>query len=422
MILILRHVTVIDPRSPHHLKKKDIYFSEGRIKQIGENLASVPGIREVSEENLCISPGFTDFQVTIGEPGREMCETLDSASQCAIRGGITTLCMLPSTQPPIDNRTQVEFIVGRNASLPVTIYPLGALTVGREGKEMAELLDMAEAGITVFTDGKRNIENPKLFELILQYAKNRNLLVVHHADTPKLTQHGIMHEGDVSTRLGLKGFPAIAEEMAIQRDLYILEYTGGRLHIPIITTWGSVELIRKAKLKGLQVTCGTAPQYLLFTDDTLESFDPLFKVNPPYRNQKDIEALLQGLSDGTIDVLCSDHTPVDDEHKNHELEHAEFGITNLETFFAAARTATNSNIDLTTLVEKISINPSRLLGINLPIVREGEPANFTLYHPHASWTFDVNLTASLSKNTPFHQYTFKGKPYGIITTQQLYLS
>ncbi len=422
MNLILRQVIVIDPRSPYHSKTTDIYFSEGKIKQIGVNLASVPGVLEVSEEGLCISPGFTDFQATIGEPGREMRETLESASKGAIRGGITTLCMLPSTQPPLDNRAQIEFIVGRNASLPITIHPLGALTVGREGKEMAELLDMAETGITAFTDGKRNIENPKLFELILQYAKNRNLLVVHHADTFKLTQHGIMHEGEVSTRLGLKGFPAFAEEMAIQRDLYILEYTGGRLHIPIITTKGSVELIRKAKSKGLLVTCGTAPQYLLFTDESLEFFDPLFKVNPPYRNRKDVEALLQGLSDGTIDVLCSDHTPVDDEHKNHELEHAEFGITNLETFFAAARTATHANIDLTILVEKISINPSKLAGINLPIVREEEPANFSLFFPDASWTYDANQTLSLSKNTPFHQYTFKGKPYGIITTKQLYFS
>lgn len=422
MNLILRNVTVIDPRSPYHLKETDIYFSEGRIKQIGANLPSVPGVNEVSEKGIYVSPGWIDFQVTIGEPGREVRETLDSASQCAIKGGITTLCMLPSTQPALDNRAQIEFIRGRNATLPVNIYPFGALTAGREGKEMAELLDMAEAGISVFTDGKRNIENPKLFELILQYSKNRNLLVVHHADTSRLTQHAIMHEGDVSTRLGLKGFPAFAEEMAVQRDLYLLEYTGGRLHIPVITTRGSVELIRKAKAAGLQITCGTAPQYLLFTDELMESFDPLFKVNPPYRNASDVDALLKGLADGTIDVICSDHTPVDDEHKNHELEHAEFGITNLETFFAAARTATHSFIDLTTLIEKISINPSKLAGINLPVIREDDPACCSLFLPDTDWMYDAGKTASLSKNTPFHNYSFIGKPYGIITAHQLHLS
>jgi dihydroorotase len=422
MNLILRKVKIIDPRSPYHLKETDIYFSEGRIKQMGSNLAAVPGVKEVSEKGLCISPGWTDFQVTIGEPGREVRETLDSASRCAIKGGITTLCMLPSTQPALDNRAQIEFILGRNASLPVNIYPFGALTAGREGKEMAEMLDMAEAAISVFTDGKRNIENPKLFELILQYAKNRNLLVVHHADTSRLTQHGIMHEGDVSTRLGLKGFPAFAEEMAIQRDLYLLEYAGGKLHIPIITTRGSVELIREAKAKGLQITCGTAPQYLLFTDESMESFDPLFKVNPPYRSKTDVEALLLGLADGTIDVICSDHTPVDDEHKNHELEHAEFGITNLETFFAAARTATHASMDITLLIEKISLNPARLAGIPIPVIRENESANCTLFYPDTSWTFDATTSASLSKNTPFHHFTFKGKPYGVITDQQFYLS
>ncbi len=422
MNLILRNVTVIDPRSPYHLKQTDIYFSQGKIKKMGSNLAAMPGVKEVSEKGLHISPGWTDFQVTIGEPGREMRETLDSASRCAIKGGITTLCMLPSTQPALDNRSQIEFILGRNASLPVNIYPFGALTIGREGKEMAELLDMAEAGTSVFTDGKRNIENPKLFELILQYAKNRNLLVVHHADTFKLTQHAVMHEGDVSTRLGLRGFPAFAEEMAIQRDLYLLEYTGGKLHIPIITTRGSVELIREAKSKGLQITCGTAPQYLLFTDEALESFDPLFKVNPPYRTKSDVEALIQGLMDGTIDVICSDHTPVDDEHKNHELEHAEFGITNLETFFAAARTATYASIDITALIEKISLNPARLAGIPIPVVREEETAHCTLFYPDVSWTFDATTSLSLSKNNPFHNFTFKGKPYGIITTQQFHLS
>lgn len=422
MNLILRNVTVIDPRSSYHLKETDIFCSDGRIKQIGTNLAAVSGVKEVSEKGLHISPGWTDFQVTIGEPGREVRETLDSASRCAIKGGITTLCMLPSTQPALDNRAQIEFIRGRNASLPVNIYPFGALTVGREGKEMAELLDMAEAETAVFTDGKRNIENPKLFELILHYAKNRNLLVVHHADTSRLTQHAIMHEGEVSTRLGLKGFPAFAEEMAVRRDLYLLEYTGGRLHIPIITTCGSVQLIREAKAKGLQITCGTAPQYLFFTDEVLESFDPLFKVNPPYRCKADVEALLLGLADGTIDVICSDHTPVDDEHKNHELEHAEFGITNLETFFAAARTATYSSIDITTLIEKISLNPSNLAGINLPVIEENEPACFSLFLPDTNWTYDADKTASLSKNTPFHNYTFKGKPYGIISTHQLHLS
>lgn len=419
---ILRNAIIIDSSSPHHKQTVDIWIEDGIIKKIGKNLTVSKAVVEYTAPNLHVSKGWIDMQCLIGEPGYEYSETLESASVSALKGGFTTICMLPNTNPCLDNRAQIEFILRRERELPIRVLPYGALTMQAEGKDMAEMLDMADAGITAFTDGKKTIDNPKLLELILQYSSQRNLLIVHHADTPSLTKYAQMHEGDYSTTLGLKGFPAIAELMAIERDIHLLSYAGGRLHIPIISTKASVEAVRKAKQQGLHVSCGVASQYLLFTDNSLQDFDPLFKVNPPYRSEEDKQALIHGLADATIDVICSDHTPVDDEHKVHELAHADFGIVNLETAFSAARSATHSVIDIDELIAALTIRPATLLGLNLPAISEGQVADLTLFQPNETWTYDASSNRSLSHNTPFDGYRFTGKPLGVICKSQIHLS
>lgn len=420
--LILRRATILDNTSPYNGQTMDIWMEGDMIRKIGRDLPMPDGATEYTASGLHVSKGWIDMQCMIGEPGFESCETLQSASEAAIAGGFTTLCMLPVTHPRIDNRAQVEFIFRRDLSLPVHILPYGALTVQCEGKDMAELLDMADAGIRAFTDGKSSIENPKLLELILQYASQHDLLVVHHSDTPALTRQAQMHEGINSTALGLKGFPAIAEMMAVERDLHLLTYAGGRLHIPLVSSKETVETIRRAKASGQKVSCGVASQYLLFTDLALQTFDPMYKVNPPYRTDEDRMALIDGIADGTIDIICSDHTPVDDEHKIHELAHADFGITNLETAFATARTATSSYIDISTLIESLTSHPASLLGIQQPSIAEGQRADITLFQPDEPWQYNADSSHSLSHNSPFNGFLFTGKPLGVICKSKLHLS
>jgi dihydroorotase len=419
MKIVLRQVTIIDKSSPHHLKTVDVLIDQGIIQSIGNDIKT--DAREIKIPGLHISTGWVDMQCTIGEPGFEQRETLKTAASAALHGGFTTIAMLPSTQPVIDQRVHAESIISSSSKLPVQILPLGAMTMNREGQEMTEMIDLSEVGVTAFSDGKRSVQNPKLLELILVYAQNRDAIIIHHADTPALSVNGIMNEGKSSIHLGLKGIPSVAEVMAVQRDIEILKYTGGRLHFPILTTKDSIDQIRKNKplLKG--VSCGVAPHYLLFSESSLENFDPLYKVSPPYRTTEDIHALIDGLKDGTIDVICSDHTPIEEEQKNNELEHALPGIINLETMFAAARTATYQHIELSDLIEKITTNPRKLLGLNMPVIQEGEQTNLTFFLPDHKWTFSAKDIKSKSKNTPFIGFEFTGKVAGVYTKESLTL-
>lgn len=422
MNILIRSAHIVDPSSSLHGKTSDILVENGIITATG-TVDQYPGDAVIVEaEDLHISPGWFDMQARFGEPGFEQKETLESGTQAALAGGITGVALMPSTLPCIDNKGQVTYLTERAKELPIHIYPVGALTTGREGKEMAELLDMHNAGAVAFSDDRRAIRHPKLLELILRYAAGFGGTVIHSADTPDLTQLGIMHEGEVSVGLGLKGMPAMAEEMAIVRDIYLAEYTGGKLHFPVISSGKVLPKIGEAKNRGLQVTAGTAPHYLLFDHSALESFSYLHKVKPPYRHPEDREALISALASGTIDVICSDHSPEDIESKIHELEIAAFGISSIETLFPALWTAVNGRVSLEQVIRAISIRPREILNIPVPKIEKGQKAELTLFQPGISWTFDKNRSQSSGINSPYHGFTFTGKPRGVIVKGGLHYS
>jgi len=415
MDLLIRSAIIVDPTSPHNGKQKDILIRDGKIGLIADSLDNPENIEEFSAPNLHVSPGFTDMQANFRDPGHEYKEDLGSGCRAAIRGGFTKVCVQSSTEPVLDHKSGIESISNRSRRLPVDVLPIGALTSNREGKEMAELFDMKRSGAIAFSDDKRPVENPKLFELILEYVKNFDGLVIHFPDTPGLSKNSVMNESDTSVYLGLKGAPAMAEELAIHRDLYILEYTRSRLHYSLISTARSASLIREGKAKGLQLTAAAGAHYLLFDDGVMEGFDSVHKVKPPYRRPEDIEALKSGLKDGTIDVICSDHSPEDVETKRCELEYAAYGIVNIETCFSAARTALKDTLTLTELVEKLAVNPRKILRIPVPSVQENNVAELSFFDPDMEWTYSEKDIVSRSKNSPFPGFTFTGKVLGVFT-------
>lgn len=407
--LLIRQAKIVDATSPYHLKTKDILIENGTIKTIADAIENANSYEEFKADNLHISPGFIDLQANLRNPGFEYKETFETAAKAAQAGGFTSVCVQSSTSPAIDNKAQVLFIKNRSRNLPIHLLPIGAATMAREGENMAEMYDMHLAGAVAFSDDKRPIENPKLLSLALQYAQQFDGLLIHFPDQTKLSEGAIMHESETSVSLGLKGVPAMVEELAIHKDLYILEYVGGRLHYSLISTEKSVDLIAQAKAKNLNVSCAIAPQYLLFKDEDLVTFDSNFKVKPPYREAKDMEALIKGLKNGTIDAICSDHAPEDEESKICELDYAANGIVNLETCFAAANTALKNHLSITELVDKLAIQPRNILKIEIPTIQEGQKAELTAFDPDKTWTFEAKDIQSKSKNTPFVGFQFTGK-------------
>lgn len=407
--LLIRNATIVDETSSYHLQTKDIFIQNGVVEKIADRIENTQNWEEFAADNLHISPGFLDLQANLRNPGLEHKETFETASKAAQAGGFTSVCVQSSTLPAIDQKSQVAFIKNQSAILPIHLLPIGAVTMAREGENMAEMYDMHLSGAIAFSDDKRTIENPKLFTLALEYVRNFNGLLMHFPDQAKLSEGAIMHEGEMSVSLGLKGVPSVVEELAIHRDLYLLEYVGGKLHFSLISTAKSTELIAEAKNKNLQVTCAIAPHYLLFKDENIRTFDSNYKVKPPYRETQDIEALIVGLKNGTIDAICSDHSPEDEESKLCELDDAAYGIVNLETCFAAARTALKNHLSLSELIQKLAIQPRRILGVAIPTIQEGQKAEFTAFDPDLVWTFEQKNIQSKSKNSPYVGFTFTGK-------------
>ncbi len=407
--LLIRKAIIVDETSSYHLQKKDILIQHGIVQTIADDIDNTDQWEEYTADNLHISPGFLDLQANLRNPGLEYKETFHTAAKAAQAGGFTSVCVQSSTSPAIDNKSQITFLKTESQQLPIHLLPIGAVTMAREGENMAEMYDMHLAGAVAFSDDKRTIENPKLFSLAVEYVHNFGGLIIHFPDQTKLSEGAMMHEGETSVSLGLKGVPAMVEELAIHRDLYMLEYLGGKLHYSLISTQKSTDLIAAAKNKNINVTCAIAPQYLLFKDTDLVSFDSNYKVKPPYREQNDIEALIQGLKNGTIDAICSDHSPEDEESKLCELDYASYGIVNLETCFAAARTALKNHLSVSELIQKLSIQPRKILNVAIPSIQEGQKAEFTAFNPDLEWTFEEKDIQSKSKNSPFVGFTFTGK-------------
>jgi dihydroorotase len=416
MNLILRKAKIIDAQSPFHNQIMDVEIADGIIKNIGPNLANSSNCQEIELDDLHISFGWFDTSVCFGEPGFEDRETIANGLKVAAKSGFTGVALQPSSTPIIDNQSQINFVKTKAIGFATSLFPIGALTKNSEGKDLAELFDMKNAGAIAFGDYNKNIDNANLLKIALQYAYDFDALVIAFSQEPTLKSSGVVNEGIVSTRLGLKGIPSLAEELQIAKNLFILEYTGGKLHIPTISTAKSAQLIREAKSKGLNVTCSVSVHHLVLTDETLETFDTRFKVAPPLRIDEDRKALLEAVKDGTIDVITSDHNPIDIEHKKMEFDLAKNGTIGLESAFSALMTV----LPLEIIVEKLTTGRKLFLGAEYAIEID-KLANITLFSAKGTYTFTKSSILSKSKNSAFLETEMKGKAYGIYNNNQLVL-
>lgn len=408
MNLLIKAAHIIDINSPFHQKKADILIENGIITKIGNNLdAQTTEIFEA--ENLHVSIGWFDMHANIGDPGLEYKEDLKSGSEAAIFGGFTAVACMPTTNPPIHSKSEVEYIKNKAKDLAVEFLPIGALSHNRDGKELSEMFDMYQSGAIAFCDGKQAVESPGLLLRAMLYAKNFDAPIINFPDERSISKGGKMNEGHVSTLLGLKGMPSLSEELMISRDIALAEYNDCSIHFTTISSAKSVQLIREAKSKGLKITADINAHQLSIDDSYLKEFDTRYKVKPPFRTLADIKALIEGLKDGTIDAICSDHTPEDIEDKKKEFDHAAFGIIALETCFAIANSSLKSSLSLDKIIEKLTINPRKILKQNIPSIKEGEKANLTFFNPDHKWTFEKKHIKSKCANTPFIGKEFTGK-------------
>ena len=413
MNVLIKSATILDASSDFHTQTQDILVENGFITQIAKTLKNPNKYPVIELENLHVSKGWFDSSVSFGEPGYEERETIANGLKVAASSGFTDIALNANTNPVLDSHADIAFVISKASDAATNLHPIGALTKGSEGVDLAELFDMKTAGSIAFGDYKKPIENPNLLKIALQYAANFDGLVHSFPHEPKIAAKGVMNENVTSTRLGLKGLPALAEELQIVRDLFLLEYTGGKLHIPTISTKKSVELIREAKTKKLDISCSVAIHNLLFTDENLTDFDTNFKVNPPLRTDSDLEALINGLKDGTIDMVTSDHNPVDVEDKKIEFEYAKNGTLGLESAFGAL----NSLFTTKKAVQLLTKGKQRF-GLKNESIKVGNTAQLTLFNPSGSSIFEVKNLLSKSKNSLFIGTKLKGSVYGIIANNK----
>ena len=415
MNVLLKSAVIVDATNPKlHLKKRDILIKDGIIDRIAAKIEIQGNTKIIELPNLHVSAGWFDSSVSFGEPGFEERETIAHGLQVSARSGFTDIILNSNTNPVPDSSGDMVFLTNRNNGQATNLYPLGAVTVKSQGKELAELYDMKNAGAVGFYDYKKPLENSSLLKIALQYAQVFKGLVFSFPMDSQIASNGIVNEGEVSTALGLKGIPALAEELQIARDLFILEYTEGSLHIPTLSTAGSVELIKEAKKKGLDVTCSVAVHNLWFTDKILEGFDSNTKVMPPLRGKKDVEALRKGLKEEVIDFVTSDHTPIDIEEKRIEFDNAAYGTIGLESSFGIL----NQIYDVTTVVEILTRGRERF-GIQVARIAEGQPACITLFDPDLKYDLNTSAIQSTSKNSMFIGQSLKGRALGIYARKQL---
>ena len=417
MNLIIRNAKIIDSKSPFHNKTVDILIVDGLIQKIGTSLPSLEHTDEIQLDNLHVSQGWFDSSVSLGEPGFEDRETIANGLQVAAKSGFTAIALQPNSFPVIDNQSQVNFVLNKALGFATQLYPIGALTKESAGKDMAELFDMKKAGAIAFGDYNKSLDNANLLKIALQYVQDFDGLILAFSQDENIKGNGVANEGIVSTRLGLKGIPNLAEELQIARNLFLLEYTGGKLHFPTISTKKSVQLIKEAKANGLNVSCSVAVHHLVFTDEKLEGFDSRYKVSPPLRAEIDRKALLKGIEDGTIDMITSDHNPIDIEHKKMEFDGAKNGTIGLESAFGALMTV----LPLETIIDKLTSGKTTF-GIAIETINEGSKANITLFNPEPKSTFTKTSILSKSKNSAFLETEMKGKVYGIVNQGKLILA
>lgn len=417
MNILIKSARIIDLFSPFNGKVMDILIENGVITSIATTIVPKKTVKTISSKNLCVSVGWMDMQANFCDPGFEHKEDIQTGVNAAAAGGYTAVALVSSTLPTIHSKAEVEYIKNKSATSIVEVYPVGTLSYKQEGKDIAEMYDMHLSGAVAFSDDKKAVNDAGLLMRALLYAKNFGGLIITHCDEKAISQDGKMNEGVVSTMLGLKGIPALAEELMVNRNIFLAEYTDAPIHLANISTERSVALIKQAKEKGIKVTAAVNAYNLSLPETLLAGFDSNYKLNPPLRTPKDIDALKKGITDGTIDVITSDHRPQDIESKDVEFDYATNGMIGLESAFALVN-SNKDKIKLEALIKTLTVNTRTILKLKQPKIAPGETANITLFDPEFEWTFDKQAIKSKSRNTPFIGQTFKGKVIGIINKNQ----
>ena len=416
MNALIKSATIVDSKSDFHNETVDILIEKGHISKISKQITNSNNYKEITRDNLHVSRGWFDSSVSFGEPGYEEREIISNGLKTAANSGFTAVALNANSNPVIDSYADITFVKSKASGNAVSLYPIGALTQESKSEDLAELFDMTNAGAVAFYDYQKPICNPNLMKIALQYASNFDGLVCSFPQESRISGLGVVNEHINSTKLGLKGNPALAEELQVARDLFLLEYTEGKLHIPTISTAKSVELIRAAKAKKLNITCSVAIHNLVFTDAVLQEFDTNYKVLPPLRTQTDCDALIEGLKDGTIDMVTTDHNPIDIEDKKIEFDFAKYGTIGLESAFGALQTIFTTKKTISLLTQ----GKSRF-GISESSIKEGELADLALFNPDTNYEFSLQNISSRSKNSMFLGTQLKGEAYGIIANNKIVL-
>lgn len=422
MKLLITNAIICDPQSVYNGKKCDLLINNGFIDDIqisGRN--AIEGVSKTFDaKGAMLSPGWFDMRAALREPGYEFKETLESGAGAAAAGGFTSIACLPTTLPPVQTKADIEFIYRKAEKLPVHIFPYGAITKNREGEELNELYDMHNAGAIGFTDGNRSIAHSGVMLRAMMYGKIFGGLMINHCEDTDISAGGKMHEGIMSTSLGLKGIIPIAEELVITRDIELSKYAECAIHISHISSKGSVDIIRKAKKQGAKVTCDVAVANLVYTDEVLSGFDSNYKLTPPIRSKADQKALWEGLADGTIDCIVSDHHPEDAEHKDVEFEYASPGIIQLQTLYSLLNMNAPKGYTIEMMVQNLVHNPRKILKLEALKIEKGAKAELTIFDSETEWLYDSNNNASRSKNSPLLNTSLKGKVLAIVNKDQLF--
>jgi dihydroorotase len=408
--LLLKNGRVVDPASGRN-GPLDVLVSGRKIAEVGSRL-SVPDAEVLDMSGLVVCPGFIDMHVHLREPGQEWKETVATGTRAAAAGGFTGVACMPNTIPVNDSRSVTEFIMTQAAEEGrVPVYPIGCVTKGQLGEELAEMGDMIEAGARAFSDDGKPVLSGLMMRKALEYSQIFDLPIIDHCEDPVLVDGGVMNEGDVSTRLGLRGWPGIAEDVMVQRDVMLAEYTGGHVHIAHMSTGRSAELVREGKKRNVRVTCEVTPHHLMLTDEAVATYDTSAKMNPPLRDDSDRKALIEAIADGTVDAIATDHAPHHSDEKCVEFSIAPFGIVGLETAVSLCLGLVHDDsISLERMVELFTIGPARILRLEKGTLAPGTDADITVLDPDREVTFDLSAFESKSGNSPFLGWKVRGAP------------
>lgn len=420
MKILIKKAAIVDPSSPFNGRITDIFIDNSIITQIGDDIA-LEADTVVEQQGLHVSTGWLDVFSGFGDPGYEFKETLETGAAAAASGGYTDVMVIPNTNPALHNKANIEYIVQKSKQLPVTVHPIGAVTQQAEGKELAEMYDMHASGAIAFGDGTKSIQSSGLLLKALQYVKAFNGTVIQVPDDKNIQPHGLVHEGIISTQLGLPGKPAIAEELMVARDIELAKYTGSRLHFTGIASARSLALVAAAKKEGLAISCSVTPYHVYFNDNDIVNYDTNLKVNPPIRTKEDQLAIQEAIRSGLVDCIATHHLPHEYDSKVLEFEYAKYGMIGLETAYAVLNTVL-PGVPQQDWVKLLSSQPRNLFNQAIPGIQKGAMATLTLFNPAITWTVTEKDIRSKSKNTPFIGKQLTGKVVGIINKGQIVLN